>query len=534
MRLSLAIPTFFCISFFSAAIVAQEMLLPLGKRFQQQYYLTSDGDGLTGNGVFPATEGQFGKVYANQVDTSHRAKKWLKRKLFDEHFAEISGKDYFFSFDPLVNLHVGKTDNSDSTTLFQNTRAFQVQGEVMGKIAFYSSFFENQARFADFQTAYFEDRGEQRYSESKGYYDTINATIPGGGRTKPFKEGAFDYASAIAYVRYRPADFLAIQLGNHPHFVGWGHRSFLLSDNSFNFTNLKMDWQLGDKWSFTTMHGKQLNLFRRIRRLGDTTFVTTVEEPYEKKNFSAKYLSYKPIPQLSIGFFEAQVYFREDSIQSKWMHPMYFNPLPLVNTGVFGWENKDAKSLLGLNFAWNFWKTKVLYGQFVTDELGSVPQWGGQIGLKANEPFGVKGLFIQGEINTATSQLYAANNRRLAYTHFNLPLAHSLGNGFSELVAHVHYAFNRIYLDFQTVYYEAERPVHNMQALFNTRGEYEKERTTVLLLETELGYCFNPRTNLSAFVKGVFRSERIAAAESTTNLFFVGLKTNVFNRYFDF
>jgi hypothetical protein len=534
MRLSSAILIVYCISFFSCDVVAQELLLPLGKRFKQKYYMTSDGDGLTSNGVFPATEGQFGEIYAHQTDTSYLEKRWLNRKLFNEHLAEIRGENYYFAFDPLMNLHVGKTAESDSINLFQNTRAFQVHGEVMGKVAFYTSFFENQARFADFQTTYFEDRGEQRYSESKGYYDTINATIPGGGRTKPFKEGAFDYASAIAYMRYRLADFLAIQLGNHPHFVGWGHRSLLLSDNSFNFTQIKMDWQLGDKWSYTTMHGKQLNLFRRIRNLGDTTFVTAVEEPYEKKNFSVKYLSFKPIPQLSIGLFEAQVYFREDSIQSKWMHPLYFNPLPIVNTGVFGWENDDAKSILGLNFAWNFWKTKVFYGQFVMDEIGSAPQWGGQIGIKANKPFGVKGLFIQGEVNTATSQLYAANNRRLAYTHFNLPLAHSLGNGFSELVAKAHYSLNHLYLDFHIVYYKANRSIHNMQALFNTRGEYEKERTTVLMLETELGYSFNSRTRLSVFLKGVYRSERIVSVENATNLFFVGLKTNVFNRYFDF
>lgn len=525
---------FFVFLFIKTGIL-QEMLLPVGERFKQEQYLTVNQDALIGNGFFPATEGDFQFVYAQYYNSSERARSWFNRKLFNEHFFEVRGEDYFLSIDPLMNLQLGKTADSDSINLFQNTRAFQVQGEVMGSVSFYTAFFENQARFADFQTTYFEDRGEQRYSESKGHYDTINAVIPGGGRTKPFKEGAFDYASAISYVRYRPADFLAVQFGNHPQFVGWGYRSLLLSDNSFNFSNLKVDWSIGDRWAFTTVHGKQLNLFRRIRRLGDTTFVTTVEEPYEKKNYSAKYLTFQPNENWSIGLFESQVYFREDSIQSEWMHPLYFNPLPLLNTAVYGWEDKDAKSLIGLNFAWRFWKSKVLYGQFVTDEVSNNSmQWGAQIGVKSNNLFGIKGLFLQGEFNTATDQLYAANNRRLAYTHFNMPLAHTLGNGFSEVIAKIHYEFKRIYIDFHGVRYTANRPIQNMQSLFNSKGDYENENTVVLLLETELGYCFNSRTKLAAFVKGVYRNEKIENRNNQTNLFFIGLKTNVFNRYFDF
>lgn len=513
----------------------QESLLPMGSRFTQEHYLTADGESIAGNGLFPISEKEFGLVYAKEYDSTPMKKSWLNRKLFHQHFFEIRGEDYFLSIDPLLNLSLGSSLSPTEIDLFQNTRAFQVQGEVMGKVAFYSSFFENQARFADFQTDYFEDRGEQRYAESKGYYDTINAVIPGGGRTKPFKDGGFDYASAISYIRYRPNDFLAVQFGNHPQFIGWGHRSLLLSDNSFNFSNLKFDWSLSERWSFSTIHGKQLNLVRRIRSLGDTTFVTTVEEPYEKKNYSAKYLTFSPNDNLVLGFFESQVYFREDSIHSQWMHPMYFNPLPLINTVVYGWENNQAKSLLGFNFAWKFWKNKTLYGQFVTDEITNNNfQWGAQIGIKSNHLFGVKDLFLLGEFNTSTDQLYAANNRRLAYTHYNLPLAHTLGNGFSEVIAKLHYEYKRIYLDFHGVKYRAERPIYNMQSLFNSKGNYNNQITDVLFIESEIGYCFNPLTKLSAFVKGIYRKENVEDVINQTTLLFIGVKTNVFNRYLDF
>lgn len=520
---------------FVEKVNTQELLLPNGDRFKQKQYLISDGEGLTGNGFLPATEKEFKFIYSKEYDSLKRAKSWINRKLFNEHFFEIKGEDYYLSIDPLVNLHLGQTNDSDSINLFQNTRAFQLQGEVMGNVAFYTAFFENQARFASFQTDYFEDRGEQRYSESKGHYDTINATVPGGGRTKPFKEGAFDYASAISYFRYRPADFLAIQFGNTPSFVGWGYRSMLLSDNSFNFTNLRLDWSLSEKWSFTTTHGKQLNLFRRIRGLGDTTFVITVEEPYEKKNFSTKYLAFEPNEKLSLGLFEAQVYFREDSIHSEWMHPLFANPLPFLNTAIFGWENRDAKSLIGLNAAWNIWDKIVVYGQFVTDDLSSQPQWGSQIGFKSKDFMKVQNLFIQAEYNVATNQLYAAENRRLAYAHFNLPLAHSLGNGFNEFIGKLHYEFKRVYVDFQGVFYRSQRPITDMNGLFNAKNEYAVNETEVVVGNIELGYLFNERTNLSFFVSGTYRQENtMSNAERNTIMIFAGIKTGVFNRYFDF
>ena len=327
-----------------------------------------------------------------------------------------------------------------------------------------------------------------------------------------------------------------MQLGNTPNFVGWGHRSMLLSDNSFNATALRGDFTINEKWSYTVLRSKHLNLYRRIRRLDGEIFSTAVEEPYEKKNYGAHYLTYQPVPQLTLGFFEANVYFREDSIHSQWMHPLYFNPVAGVNTAVFGWENQHAKSLVGMNAAWQIGRNHLAFMQLATDDLSQNVEYGVQLGWRSKNPFSIEGLDLHLEYNRATERLYAANNRRLAYTHFNLPLAHSLGNGFDELIFRLSYMYKNIYFQFHTVYYQANQMMENQTHLFLEKSKPTlNDKVTVNYNEVELGYRFNPRTNLRLFTKLVYRNAETASEGSTeAALVFFGLKTGLFNNYMDF
>ena len=527
----------------SESLLSQEMLVPLGAMSKDETILSKKDTtsiGFRGTGFFPVTQGEIEDVYYNKEDTLKQNYSWLRRKLhfhkFDEHFVSIKGDDYFFAIDPLFNVALGVERGIEENTLFQNTRAFQVTGEVMGKVSFFTSFHENQARFASYQTAFFDDRGERRYVEDSAYYDNIHPVIPAGGRTKPFKEDALDYSASASYIRYRPSDHFAVQFGNTPNFIGWGHRSMLLSDNSFNATTLRMDAKLSDKWSYTTLNSKHLNVYRRISKLDGVTFINMVEEPYEKKNYSGHYLSYQPTERLTLSFFEATVFFRDDSIYSQWMHPLYFNPIPGVNTAVFGWENEVAKSLLGLNFAWNVGKNHLIFGQFVTDQLGNRNEYGIQLGFRSRNLFNIKNLSIHGEFNKASQYLYAANNQRIAYTHYNFPLAHTLGNGFEELIGRLTYHHNNFYLQLQGVLYQSDQPIENQTHLFASKEKPSNiDKHTVLVNEAEVGYRFNTKTNLRLFTKVIYRmSEGESSGQRNTGLVFFGLKTGIFNQYTDF
>jgi hypothetical protein len=57
----------------------------------------------------------------------------------------------------------------------------------------------------------------------------------------------------------------------------------------------------------------------------------------------------------------------------------------------------------------------------------------------------------------------------------------------------------------------------------------------VLLAEVEVGYRFNPTTNLCAFTKVIYRqSEGELAGQRNVGMVFFGLKTRLFNQYMDF
>ena len=522
---------------FSFLGMTQERLLPLNNRFKDNYILADDRNSnpFIGTGLFPISEGNVGTTYSAENKAKDTIRNWFARKLFHEHFIEISGDDYFLTIDPLLNVNLGRERGIEEHQLFQNTRAFQVSGEVLNRVSFYTGFYENQAKFSSFHTAYFKERGERRANTAQTAYNTINAVVPMGGRTKPFKidelEDAFDYAQSMSYVRYRINDNAALQFGNTPNFVGWGHRSLLLSDNSFNASTLRGDFSFFDKWNYSIMHGRHLNLFRRIKGVENT-----VEEPFEKKNFAAQYLTFSPNKKLSIGFFHATVFYREDSISSQWFHPLFLNPVIGVNQVAFGWENQYAKNLLGLNIGQVIGKNHMLYGQLAMDQNARGTNYGVQLGWRSRNLFQLKGLHFQIEYNKASDHLYAADNWRMAYTHFNLPLAHTLGNGFDEIVARLNYTFKGAYISLHSILYQSNQPMQHKTHLFESAlAPIQIDETQVLYNEVEVGYLFNPRTQLRLFGAAVYRMSNTSSfGDRNTLLIHVGLKTSLFNQYLDF
>jgi len=510
---------------FNSLSFAQQILTPLGTDFKDKI-IAGNSDSTTiflGNGFFPVTYEESG--YTLPVKDTSRG--WIRRKLLHEYFIQIDHKDYFLAIDPIINLSLGENLlQSTSQRLFQNTRGIQAFGEVMDKVSFYTVFYENQARFAEFQSEYFEDRGQQ--SLTNGVYTTTNATIPGGGRTKPFKQNGFDYASSAAYIRYKPFEKLALQFGNTPQFIGWGHRSFLLSDNSFNFTNLKVDWQITPKLKYTVLRGKQLNLFRRA-------VTNQVEPPFERKYFGLHYLTFKPFKNISLGLFEATTYLRDEAINSQPVDPMFYQPLIGVNTIAFGGETPNLKNVVGINFGWRLFKKQLIYSQFVMDNLQNL-QYGAQIGWRSFDLFSIKNLYIQTELNIATNRLFSAENRRLSYTHFNLPLAHTLGNGFEEIILRAGYEWKRIYLNIKSVNYRADQSMADKSLLFESNNETVNYNESIINFNSvELGYILNQATRLSVFTKTTYRmSKTKETGQLNDGIVQFGIRTSLTNQYMDF
>jgi len=507
-------------------LFGQEVLIPSSSNVKDKILFSNERNEVIGNGFFPISYNQAN--YQLPPKDTLRNRSWVVRKLLKEHFVQIQQKDYLLTIDPLFNVSVGKELLQEMPYhLFQNTRGIQAFGQLKDKLSIYTAFYENQARFVDYQKEYFVSRGEL-YPKNDSLYVKDNAVIPGGGRTKPFKEYGFDYASAVSYIRFTPIRQLAIQFGNMPRFFGWGHRSLLLSDNSHNYTHLSIDWEIIKDLNYTFIRGKQLNLFRKV-------YSNLVEKPYERKGIGIHYLSYKVNPSLLIGLFESTVFLRDESTSNQRVNASFYNPIIGLNTAILGMEKTDVKNLIGLNLAWKFHTQHMVYGQAITDDVKQF-QYGFQVGYRTGNTFGIKNLHFQLEYNQASDLLYAADQERMAYTHFNLPLAHTLGNGFKEILTRISYEWRGLFVEASAMYYLANEEMRNKHNLFASKSEsLEQSKTEVFYANLEWGYVVNPATQLRVFLQGSYRASRSDSKGSLNyGTVHLGIRSALTNRYFDF
>jgi hypothetical protein len=78
------------------------------------------------------------------VDSSRRG--WVVRKILNEHLFDVKEKDFTFYADFLPDLQGGRDFNNNTNTNL-NTRGYQLGGTIGDKFFFYSSGFENSAKF---------------------------------------------------------------------------------------------------------------------------------------------------------------------------------------------------------------------------------------------------------------------------------------------------------------------------------------------------------------------------------------------------
>lgn len=395
-----------CVSF------GQEtLLLPSNENFTREAIFKSTQLPLS----FPAAYGDLANG-VNTLNTYQRQRNsWVGRKLYNEHLFTYSGSMLYLTIDPIIDFQVGRDLVVPERNLFQNTRGLVVEGEIAQGLSFSTSYYENQSVFAQYLTDAYAARGEQKLVN--GNYITEHAVIPNALRTKPFGDGGFDYGYSASYVRWKQSKYFTFQLGSTPEFEGYGKRSLLLSDFAPASTQFRIEASLSDKWKYSYQIGRALNLLRR-------QFYTTVEAPFERKTRTVHRLSYTPIPNLNLTFFESGIWFKEDSVQSKSLPFEAYVPLPVLNTAIHGFEDAALKNLVGINIGYRFKENYLVYGQFITDDFKN-KEYGVQLGARARFVLAKHELNLLVEYNQTSKNLYQANNRRLAYTSFNLPLAYA-------------------------------------------------------------------------------------------------------------
>ncbi len=462
---------------------------------------------------------------------------WFGKKLFNEHFVYVKGKDYWFTVNPMVDLQVGKDSEGDAT--YNNTRALKIEGAIGKKLSFSTSFYESQGYFAD----YFNT-----FSESIKPSGGNPALIPGRGIAKDFNSGAYDYPVAEAYLSYTPSNHFNFQFGNGKNFIGDGYRSLFLSDAATSYPFFKINTNF---WKI-----KYTNIFATLQ---DVRPELTVDGAFKQKYMATHYLSWNATEKLNIGLFETVIW---DNTNDRGFDINYVNPLIFYRAVEFSSGSRAGNSLLGLSLKYKHTNIS-LYSQLIIDEfrVSEITKGNGwwanksgiQIGAKYFNAFNVDNLYLQAEYNSVRPYTYSHDELNYNYGHNNQPLAHLWGSNFNEFIGIARYTKDRWFLNSKVVlgkkgFDEVSSAVSYGGNVYkdndNRLNDYGNEigqgnEASIFIADLQVGYLVNPTTNLKLFGGVQYRTfdpnaPALGFNKSNSTWISFGLKTDVFNWYFDF
>ena len=468
---------------------------------------------------------------------------WWGRKFWNENLVAIQGEGYWFALNPILDLRIGKDTESEASNTFVNTRGVKIDGGLGEQLTFSTSIFESQGRFADYYNG---------FAESIRPSGGNPAIVPGIGIAKRFKEDAYDFPMAEANIKYTPSQFINLQLGYGRNFLGDGYRSLLQGDGTSPYPFFKINTTF---WKI-----KYTNTYMWLKDVRD---LATVDGTYATKYMASHYLSWNATKRLNIGFFENVVW---TNTNERGFDFNFVNPLIFYRAVEFGSSSKTGNAVLGLSSKYK-WNNQInFYGQFLIDEfaIGDVQEsnqswrnkFGYQVGVKYYDAFKVKNLLLQLEYNQVRPYVYSHSNPLTNYGHNNQSMGHNWGANFRELVAIARYYKGRYFADAKLIYGQRGFDFNNGTDTFNYGGniylDYDENRpydtgvsiaqgnkTTVMIADVQVGYLVNPASNLKVFGNVLFRNfdpaaETTTTIKSNTTWFSIGLRSDLFNWYFDY
>ncbi|MDY0103894.1 MAG: hypothetical protein RBS07_13245 [Lentimicrobium sp.] len=449
------------------------------------------------------------------------------RKLFSHSLLRVQNPDFNLIVDPLVNFEVGRETSTQRNT-WVNTRGVRADGTIGHNFSFHTAFYENQAVFP-------------------GWIDSITnqlSVVPGQGFIKDFKNKGFDFAFAEGHFVYTPSRYFTFRFGHGKNFVGDGYRSLLLSDAAFNYPYLMINTKVW-KLQYTNLYTQ----FQELSKQGGAW------SPWNKKYSTMHHLSWNVTDWFNVGLFEAIIWQASDSTGQRGFDVNYLNPVIFYRPVEFSLGSPD-NALLGGSVRFTIRKKYLLFAQLLLDEfkLEHVRKGDGwwankhgfQIGGKAFDLFGIPNFYAQAEYNHVRPYTYAHNVSLQNYGHYSQPLAHPAGANFREGVFIASYRYQRWMFDYKAIFrtYGADTSGLNFGSdiyksyytyvteFGNTIGQGQK--TQLRQHDIRVSWLVNPATNLQLNAGVTMRSENDDVSDKKTTWLWFGLRSALFNQYYDF
>ncbi|MEX2597951.1 MAG: hypothetical protein WEC59_13580 [Salibacteraceae bacterium] len=443
---------------------------------------------------------------------------WVLRKLRNEHLIELRKGDFVLNGDFVFNLEAARQKDDLGRRMFTNSRGVQFNGAIGKRFFFASSFYENQSIFPNYLDSIVSARGDFNNPA-----DPERGSVPGFGRWKPYNTSDsydYDYTLATGYVGYALNDRSFIQFGHDKQFVGYGHRSLLLSDASSPYPFLRTHFSFfKDRLTYSTTWA----VLQSLERVAPVNY-SNKEAMFKRLGARFSYLHFQPVHWMGLGLFDGTTWtWRRNN------HPAsieYYFPYAFVYTG-----NGIRNHIFGLNGYFNPLTTMKVYGQFARNSGSGGNAY--QLGLRWQgipESFSFiaefnrvnEGVYYDGQNQTPviTEPLQPGTSVLDYYQHNDLSLAHPTLVDNDELILKARYRFGDFF---------AEASYHKFSMLNALVGDWNID-----FVQLEAGFIINPRSNMQVVIGNINRTENNGISASLDTYTYFAFRTGLLNRYLDF
>ena len=536
---------FFIVFFLSLFIKTNAQQIPLNEAVQNrlnQLIINSDTSIFTGfRGMNWLELQQLNKLQKTElIDSvfglsSPQGKGYFLKNLANDNWIKSGNNKSVFTVDPYLELGVGKS-NRKSNALFGGAAGLRVQAVINNKFSFDGDVIDNSQQFA-------------AYIDSV-IYNSRNI-VPGNNVAILKNKQRWNYINGSFNFTYTPSKHFLVSAGYGKQFLGDGYRSLQLSDNAFNYPYLRLQarfWKLTYNVLYSRLENKDWYLvngrsqpkFSVMHQLGI--------------NFSNKF---------QFALFDEVTAIAKDTNFNRGFDVTYLNPLIFIRPLEFSIGSPD-NAMIGFHFKYNLYKKGFLYGQLALDDLALqlshqhhsqffANKYALQLGLWNTDLFSVKNLSWRLEWNGVRPYTYGhgvGDNVALNYSHYYQALTDPLEANFHEFISYFNYSNKRWYGSLENLYairgegyakpgVPAGNDIFENQQSLGANGSFgsytlQGSQHHYFYNQLSAGYLLNPKNRLSVEANAVYHRRTGEDVHQSEFLFSIGIKTGLFNTYFDY
>lgn len=380
-----------------------------------------------------------------------------------------------------------------------------------------------------------EDHGFKAFSDL--------GVVPGVGRLHKNTDDEYWSFYGQGKLTYRPIEYIDLELGRGKHHFGEGYRSLFQSDYASPAEYFKI--------TSTFWRIQYTNLWQRLQHVN---FVDVEEGEWraEDKWTTTHIFDFKASKRISFQLFETVIWQNGEGEVHRGFDPNYLNPMIFYRPVEFSIGSPD-NVMIGAGMSYFASREIKLYGQLLLDEFllkeirAREGWWGnkyaGQIGIKSYNSLGIDGLLLLGEFNAVRPFTFAHGAAVQSYGNLNQPLAHPFGANFYEVLALAAYREERFF--FQSKFSWKKQGLSTSENVgddiftsyfINRQRDRgfeigEGESFSYAIAEMRAQYLLSPDMNL--WLQALVNVKIALSNHSDDAMFKVGIKSAIFNRYYD-